>query len=68
MRDIKRNMYSEIAKSYDELHGEEQLVKYRIVKEFLKKYRHKDWVWLDIGSGTGLAQEFFKKEIKCKLR
>ena len=67
MRDIKRNMYSEIAKSYDELHGEEQLVKYRIVKEFLKKYRHKDWVWLDIGSGTGLAQEFFKKEFKKAL-
>ncbi len=53
-------MYELIAHSYDGLHGEEQLLKYSVVKEFLKDYETINWKWLDIGSGTGLAQEFFK--------
>ena len=52
--------YGVIANSYDELHGEEQLEKYRAIRGFLNSINALSIdSWLDIGSGTGLLQEFF---------
>jgi len=55
----KMNYYSHIAKSYDELHGEEQTKKLKIVKKHAKL---KGKI-LDLGSGTGLSKKFFKNII-----
>jgi len=52
--------YSKIAKSYDELHGEEQVKKMKLIKQ---KAKLKGKI-LDIGSGTGLAKRFFNN-ITC---
>jgi len=48
--------YSKIAKSYNELHEEEQIKKLKIIKQ---KAKLKGKI-LDLGSGTGLAKKFFK--------
>ncbi len=48
--------YSKISKSYNELHGEEQIKKLKIIK---KEANLKGKI-LDLGSGTGLAKKFFK--------
>lgn len=48
--------YNTIAKSYNELYGEEQEEKLRIIKE---KINPKGKI-LDLGSGTGLSRKYFK--------
>lgn len=52
-------MYSKIAPSYNELYGEEQRNKLKIIKENLNV----KGLILDIGSGTGLSGYFFNKII-----
>ena len=49
-------MYDQIAKSYNELHKEEQLKKLNIIKENMKIIPP----LLDIGCGTGISTNFFK--------
>lgn len=52
--------YNTISKSYNELYGEEQEEKLRIIKE---KINPKGKI-LDLGSGTGLSKKYFK-DIVC---
>ncbi len=57
--------YTAIASHYNELHGEEQLRKLRIIKEFLEKHNllvSSDTI-LDVGCGTGLSAQVFKNNI-----
>jgi len=49
-------MYNHISKSYNELHGEEQLNKLRMIRENIKIIPP----LLDIGCGTGISTDFFK--------
>jgi demethylmenaquinone methyltransferase/2-methoxy-6-polyprenyl-1,4-benzoquinol methylase len=48
--------YDQISKSYNELHGQEQLNKLRIIKENLDI--RKDNLLLDVGCGTGISSQF----------
>lgn len=48
--------YNQIAKSYNQLHEEEQRKKIEIIKEYLKP---KSPI-LDIGAGTGILSKYFK--------
>jgi len=50
--------YDEIAVSYNELHGQEQLNKARIIAQNLN-ISEKDHI-LDIGAGTGIYDDLFK--------
>ncbi|MBW2991516.1 class I SAM-dependent methyltransferase [Candidatus Woesearchaeota archaeon] len=53
--------YNEISKSYDELHGEEQLKKARIIRDKLEcKRSHK---LLDVGCGTGFYLDIFDCDV-----
>lgn len=52
--------YSNIAEGYDELYGEEQLAKIKVVRE---KIGDKGLV-LDIGSGTGISSHFFSRLVQ----
>ncbi len=52
-------MYAKIAKSYNELYGDEQRNKLRLIKS---KITVNGWI-LDIGSGMGISAEFFKNII-----
>ncbi len=56
-------MYPDIAKSYNELHGEEQKKKVDIILKNLEL--KKDDLLLDIGAGTGLALEALKGKCRC---
>ncbi|MBU4502701.1 MAG: class I SAM-dependent methyltransferase [Nanoarchaeota archaeon] len=47
--------YDQIAEGYNELHGEEQRKKLKIVK---KHFKPKGLI-LDIGAGTGIAEKYF---------
>lgn len=49
-------MYKHISKSYNELHGEEQLNKLRIIIKNIKIISP----LLDVGCGTGISTNFFK--------
>ncbi len=53
--------YNKIAKSYNELHKEEQLKKVNIILENIKP----KGLLLDVGSGTGISTRPFEKYCKC---
>ncbi len=48
--------YNKIAKSYDELHGEEQRNKLQVIKNLIKP--NKTDKLLDVGCGTGISSDF----------
>lgn len=53
--------YNSIAKSYNELHSEEQLKKLSLIEIYLREHKInlKNKKILDIGSGTGISTKFF---------
>ncbi|MBD3303714.1 methyltransferase domain-containing protein [Candidatus Woesearchaeota archaeon] len=51
------NYYDETARGYNELHGEEQLKKLKIIANEIKV--NKDTKLLDVGCGTGLSAKVF---------
>lgn len=53
--------YDGIAKGYNDLHGEEQLNKLKIIAKHLKV--NKDTKLLDVGCGTGLSAKVFNCDI-----
>jgi len=53
--------YDETAKGYEELHGEEQRKKLRIISDYLNVKN--DDKLLDVGCGPGYTSEFFN----CKI-
>ncbi|MDP2974413.1 MAG: class I SAM-dependent methyltransferase [Candidatus Diapherotrites archaeon] len=53
--------YSAISRSYNELHGIEQLGK----AELIKKHAALHGLLLDIGAGTGIATEQFAQQAQC---
>jgi ubiquinone/menaquinone biosynthesis C-methylase UbiE len=55
------NYYNEISEGYDELHGEEQLKKVKIILNELKIGRN-DKI-LDVGCGTGFYLNLFKGKV-----
>jgi len=55
------NYYDETARNYNELHGEEQLNKLRIIAEHIKI--KKSTKLLDVGCGSGLSAKVFD----CKI-
>ena len=55
------NYYDETARGYDELHGEEQLKKLKIIADEIKAT--KDTKLLDVGCGTGLSAKVFNCNI-----
>jgi len=58
--------YNNIAKTYNELHGEEQKKKAKIIlKELLKQKQ--SGILLDIGGGTGVSTELFTENFECIL-
>ncbi len=55
------NYYDATARNYNELHGEEQLAKLKIIAEHIKV--KKSTKLLDVGCGTGLSAKVFR----CKI-
>ena len=55
--------YNSISEGYNELYGEEQKKKARILKQHLKI----KGLLLDIGAGTGISTEEFKDQATCIL-
>ena len=53
--------YNTIAKSYNELHGQEQLEKAQIILKYIKP----KGILLDIGAGTGITTKLFEKYCRC---
>ena len=51
----KMEFYNKISKSYNELYGQEQENKLRVIKNNIKL----KGLTLDIGSGTGISKKFF---------
>ncbi len=53
--------YNKIAKGYDELYGEEQVEKAKIILKHLKL----KGLLLDIGAGSGIGTKLFEKNYTC---
>lgn len=53
--------YNTISKSYNELHGEEQIEKAKIILKYIKP----KGLLLDIGAGTGISTKLFEKYCDC---
>lgn len=53
-----KNFYDVTAKSYNELHGEEQLKKLRIISRYISPKKNE--TLLDVGCGTGISTKFWK--------
>ena len=49
--------YDSIAKGYEELHGEEQLRKLNVIKNYFSPKEHNKL--LDVGCGSGISTRFF---------
>ncbi len=65
-RKLKMKYYNEISRSYNELHGDEQIKKAEIIKkEILKK--KSSGLLLDIGGGTGVSTEVFLDNFNCTV-
>ncbi|MBT6044971.1 class I SAM-dependent methyltransferase [Candidatus Woesearchaeota archaeon] len=60
------NYYNEIASSYNELHGEEQLKKAKIILNEVLKHKT-EGILLDVGGGTGISTELFTDNFECIL-
>lgn len=58
--------YNETANSYNELHGEEQIAKAKIILNEIIKKKSKG-ILLDIGGGTGISTELFTENFDCIL-
>ncbi len=52
--------YDDMCEGYDELYGEEQRKKYAFLKDWLESL---EGLTLDVGSGTGIINEFFKPAV-----
>lgn len=55
------NYYDATARNYNELHGEEQLAKLKLIAEYIKV--KKSTKLLDVGCGSGLSAKVFKCRI-----
>ncbi len=70
---IDNNYYNSIASGYDELHGEEQLIKLELIGREIKTdsklsdFIKPDYSLLDVGSGTGISTGFFKVKDKAGI-
>ena len=53
--------YRHIARSYNELHKEEQMKKLEIISKHIKP----KGLLLDIGAGTGISTSYFKDKATC---
>jgi ubiquinone/menaquinone biosynthesis C-methylase UbiE len=66
----KDEYYNHIASGYDELHGEEQIIKLELIgKELNSNPKLKDFLktnqaLLDVGCGSGISTGFFKAKAK----
>ena len=49
--------YDELSEGYEELYGDEQREKYELLKDWIGTLKG---LTLDVGSGTGIINEFFK--------
>lgn len=56
------NYYDAIAKSYDRLHGEEQIRKIKTVLKHIE-LTSDDWV-IDVGCGTGVSFPYFQPHVE----
>jgi ubiquinone/menaquinone biosynthesis C-methylase UbiE len=63
---IDPDYYNKIAPSYNNLHGEEQIKKAKIILEEILKQKTKG-ILLDIGGGTGISTEIFMENFDCIL-
>lgn len=50
--------YNKISKSYNELHGEEQIKKLKVISNYIRPKRNE--TLLDVGCGTGISTKFWK--------
>src|SRR3989344_186203 len=53
--------YNQISKGYNELYGQEQLEKVKIIKQYIKP----KGLLLDIGAGTGICTTEFHQTCNC---
>jgi len=60
------NYYNETSQNYNELHGEEQIRKAKLILNEISKKKTKGLL-LDIGGGTGISTEIFSENYDCIL-